>query len=132
MTIILSGIFSVLYSQNTDITYVEAPYKIHSYVSKSFPKSEVIQYKTKNLEHEVLFSDGVKLYFNNDLQIVKIESQCKLPDTAVQPEIVKFVQENYPEEYVREWELNGDRQEIRLKYDKELSFNLSGELIAKE
>lgn len=125
-------VFVLSYTYGQSNTSQQAPLKISKYIESNFSSCEVIDYKIKNGFHEVLFSDGTKLFFDKELAITKIESNCKLPDIAVQSEIVKYVKENFPEEYVKVWELDGNKQKIILKYDRELTFSKTGELITME
>ncbi|EDM36754.1 putative periplasmic protein [Pedobacter sp. BAL39] len=80
-------------------------------------------------EYEVYLSNGVKLEFDVNGAIENIESLKQLPDSVIPVSILTYVQANYPDQYIIEWELETNDQEVKLSNGLELKFTKAGEFI---
>ncbi len=113
--------------------FTQASPEIKEYILKHFPSGKVALYKIDShlfsKKYKVLFEDGTKLNFNKDNQIIEIDSKNKLPDTVIPPKLLTYVKDNYPKNYITEWELKRNKQEIELDNGLELEFTLEGDFI---
>lgn len=80
-------------------------------------------------KYEVYLSNGTKLEFNHKGEIEEISGNSALPDSALPSLLVSYVRTNYPDEYIRKWELDSTTQEITLSNNVELVFDKQGNFL---
>lgn len=80
-------------------------------------------------EYEVYLANGVKLEFNVNGEIDSIESLKQLPDSVIPAAILTYVNTNYPNEYIIEWDNDVNDQEVKISNGLELKFSKTGEFI---
>jgi hypothetical protein len=101
-----------------------APDQIKSYVKANFANSKIIK-----AEYEVKLNNGVKLEFDGNYNIKKIESRTGLPNEVIPKKIEAYISKKYPDDKVTEWEKKGNVQEVELTNDLELIFDLNGKFL---
>lgn len=120
-------------TQDVVIPEAELPSAIKKYIKKHFSDYKVIKVeKDKSLTghtYEVKLDKGVELDFNENNEITDIDGTMKLPDSAIPKSILKYVEKNYPENVITDWELNKTNQEVKLDSGIELEFSLKGEFV---
>lgn len=107
------------------------PETVSAYLQTHF-KNIAIARTTRDREdndYDVFLENGVKLEFSSNDQVESIKSTNKLPDSVIPVKILDYVTLNYPDEYITEWELEGNGQEIQLSNKLELKFNKAGDFI---
>ena len=109
------------------------PKEIQVFINKHFPNQKVVKTKVVAYEaiskYKVKLEGKVELEFNGKKEIIEIESKTKLPDSLINPKIRNYVSSNYPNNFIVEWEHEGDHQEIELNDGIELEFTWDGEFI---
>lgn len=109
------------------------PAEIKTFVDTHFPNLAILQIvKDKDglkKTYDVRLENGFKLEFNRKMEIIEIEGTDRLPDSVIPVKILDYVNQNYPENYIIEWELEGKNQEVKLDSRLELQFTMSGEFL---
>jgi len=119
--------------QDVVLSEADIPTAILDYVSSFFVDHSILRVEMEtekaSLSYDVDLSDGVDLEFNEALEIVSIESVSQLPDTVIPQPIHQYVDSLYADEYIREWDLENNYQQVGLSNDLELEFDLDGEFV---
>lgn len=107
---------------------------IESFISQHFPAQTIKRVEPDDTDddlriYEVYLSGDVELEFNHLCEVVEIETDEGVPHSALMSNIVAYVQANYPDEGILEWERSSDDQLIELSNDLELVFDLDGNFI---
>lgn len=139
MFLILSGFLFMACEKDEILPESEMPTTVKEYVSTHFPDHGIIQAikHTDGLElsYHVTLQDGFYLEFNRDEEVVEISGITKLPDTVIPAKILDFVQTNYSQNFIVQWEIDdsfefdGKKQEVELDNSLTLEFNESGDFI---
>lgn len=133
LTIIFSMISFVLYAQERVVPPSEIPSEINTFIKTHFPTHTVRSYKFKikgkSKKYEAKLHQGVELKFNNEFQLTEIESKSRIPNGIIPQQITQYVAENYPNNYIEEWELKRKYQKVELDNGIDLKFGLSNEFI---
>lgn len=112
------------------IAEAELPASARDFVATHFPEqtiSQVVKDKDrKSVSFDVVLDNGVDLDFNEDGTCTSIEGFVQLPDSAIPEDLLAYVNANYPENFIIEWELGGQEQEVQLDSGLELRFNVNG------
>lgn len=80
-------------------------------------------------KYEVYLSNGTKLEFNHNGTIEEMSGNSALPDSALPSLVVSYVHTNYPDEYIRKWELESTTQEVTLSNNVKLVFDKQGNFL---
>ena len=80
-------------------------------------------------EYEVILNNGVKLEFNTKGEVESIKSLKQLPDSVIPVKVLAYVKANYPAEFITEWELDLNDQEVQLSTGMELKFSKTGDFL---
>ncbi len=109
------------------------PSSIKDYISAHFNGHDIIKAKTEHegtkKKYEIRLDGDIKLEFNSKGEVTEIESYQKLPDSVIPEKIRQYVEEHYPNNYIVKWELEPNKQEVKLDNGLELEFTLDGEFI---
>jgi len=78
--------------------------------------------------YDVILDNQVELEFDRlgECYSVDAPGNERIPDSIVPLKVLEYVQTNYPDEVMTEWEKSKTTQEVKLSNRKELVFNLSG------
>lgn len=80
-------------------------------------------------DYDVYLENDVTLEFTDKGEVESIKSIDELPNSVIPAKILDYVTTNYPDEYITEWELDGNGQEVQLSNKLELKFNKAGDFI---
>lgn len=122
-------------SKNKDVLLAEAdiPSAIIAYKTTHFPEHEIVSaYKdldNNTLSYDVLLSGAVALGFNSSYEITDIDGTTQLPDSVIPQAILDYVAQSYPANFITDWELERNHQQIELNNGLELEFELNGAFI---
>jgi len=127
-TFILTGC-----GKETILNENDIPTEIKTYVEKHFPGSKILQcVKDKDgleLNYDVIIEGNFKLEFNKKKEIESIDGVTKLPDSVIPAKILTYVQTNYSSNFITDWDIDRNDQQIELDNDIELKFNKSGDFL---
>ena len=103
------------------------------FIAQHFPDQEIIQVVKERDDlktgYDVYLSDGFNLDFDKKGNIIGVEGTSKLPDSVVPAKILAYVQANYPDSFIRDWELDDRGQEVTLSNGMDLKFDKEGNFI---
>lgn len=136
----LDGVFIRVDDNNDDdddneivLTASEIPTQISTFISTHFPNSSIIRAIKETddnvVSYEVYLSEGFELTFNSSFEIIEIEGDTQLPNSVIPTAILDYVAQNYPSNFITDWELKTNYQEIELNNGLELEFTLDGVFI---
>lgn len=116
-----------------DAVLTQVPEVIADYVAAHFPDNQILKttMETSNNinSYEVKLAGKISLDFDHDFSIVDIESPTKLPDSVIPEKIREYTTKNYPDNFIRGWELEGVNQQVELNNGLDLEFTADGEFI---
>ncbi len=119
--------------RNTILPENEYPAEIVAFVQTHFSGANIVKLVRERdgaeVKYEVRLSSGVKLEFNSDKRVIEIESYTKLPDSVIPAKILDYVQKNYPNAFIVSWELERNKQSVKLNSGIELEFDLAGNFL---
>lgn len=111
----------------------DLPKEARLYVTRHFPEYEVLQVVKERDDlkttYEVRLSGGYQLEFNKKGEIRAVEGNNQLPDSVLPPAVLDYVQTNYPDTFILDWELDDRGQEIKLANRLELKFDRNGQFL---
>jgi len=135
----LDGVFIRVDDNNDDddnevvLTENEIPVEIKTYVTTHFPNSSIIRAIKETddnmISYELYLSENVELTFNDAFQITEIDGTSQLPDSVIPAAILDYVAQNYPNNFITDWELEDNHQQVELNDETELEFTLDGVFI---
>ncbi|MEC3878097.1 PepSY-like domain-containing protein [Parapedobacter sp. 10938] len=103
------------------------------FISQHFPDHDIIQVVKERddlkTSYDVYLSDGFNLDFDKKGNIISVEGASKLPDSVVPEKILAYVQANYPDYFIRDWELDDRGQEVTLSNGMDLKFDKDGNFL---
>ena len=109
------------------------PDGIAAFLNKHFPETKVRKIVKVNklniITYDVELAGDIELEFNENMEIIEMESKTKLPDSVIPSKILDYVVLHYPDNFIVEWELEDDKQEVKLDNGIELEFTLNGDFI---
>ena len=120
-------------SKESVIPEEKQPSSIKEYVERHFPDLAILQVvKDRDglgITYEVTLEDSFYLEFNRKGEVKEIKGATRLPDSAVPEKVLSYVNEKYPDRFIRSWELDDNRQEVTLDNGLELVFSKDGDFL---
>lgn len=111
----------------------QVPAEIKTYVEKHFPGKKILQcIKDKDgleLSYDVIVEGNFTLEFNRKKEIESVKGLTQIPDSVIPEKILNYVKTNYPGNYIIEWDVDRNNQQIKLDNRLELEFNKSGDFL---
>lgn len=135
--IFIAGLLIFAQSVKADdrpVNFDQLPKEAQKFVSRSFPNIKVL-YASKDddfffPDYQVGLENGIKVKFNNDGSVKKIESfKGGIPDSLIPQQIRQYVAANYQNVVFLEYEIDKHYYEVKLSNRLELKFNKSFHLI---
>jgi len=115
------------------VTENDLPEEISTYISNNFPDNEVAQVtvdqEALSKKYAVILKDNIKLEFDSKNNITDIDANAALPDNVIPAEILAYVNANYPNNVITDWELEDKHQQVKLDNGLTLEFSLAGEFL---
>lgn len=103
------------------------------FISQHFPDNEILQVVKERddlkTSYDVYLSEGFNLDFDKKGKIRGVEGTSALPDSVVPDKILAYVQANYSDYFIRDWELDDRGQEITLSNGLDLKFDKGGNFL---
>ncbi|KJJ40132.1 hypothetical protein MB09_02695 [Aequorivita vladivostokensis] len=115
------------------LSEAEIPAEIMAYLNEHFASNAIIralkEMDDNTVEYEIYLDGDYELEFNENFEIISIEGITELPDSVIPQSILDYVTQNYPNDFIVEWELEDDHQQVELNNGIEIKFTLNGEFI---
>lgn len=111
----------------------EIPSEINAFVGTHFPNNNIVQAIEDrdglSKTYDVILSDNITLEFTGKREIKDIDSNSKLPDSVIPTQISSYVSENFPDNVITDWELDGNNQQVGLDNGMDLKFTMDGQFL---
>ncbi len=111
----------------------EIPAEIKSYIQEHFNENTILKAKKEveanTITYDIDLSENVELEFNSLFKITSINSTKQLPDSVIPEAILDYVKTNYSDNFITDWELEKNHQQVELNNNIELEFDLEGGFI---
>ncbi len=109
------------------------PVAANTYIAQHFPDHEILQVVKERDDlkttYEVYLREGYKLEFNRKGDILGVEGNNRLPDSVIPEKILVYVNTNYSDHFILDWELDDRGQEVKLSNRLELKFDKNGNFL---
>jgi di/tripeptidase len=126
-------LFATSCDEEKGLSENEIPNEITTYVTTHFPTNNIIRVTEDKdgtrKSYDVVLSGNIKLEFNRQREITDIDSSSRLPDSVIPQAIRDYASENYPDNFITDWELEDNHQQVGLNNDVDLEFTMDGEFI---
>lgn len=109
------------------------PETIKTFLNSNYPSVQIL-YSTKDddlirPDYNVALENGVRLEFNNDGTLKKIEAKDGVPTSMIPAQIVQYVKGRYPDTHFVGYEVDRKHYEVKLSNRLELKFSKNYNLI---
>lgn len=124
----IMALATVVKADDRPVTYDQLPQPAKTFISTYYP-AEKVSFATKDddlirPDYHVVLANGVKVQFENDGRLEKIEVRNGVvPEGIVPVQIMESVKAHYPDAGVTEYEIGRKTYEIRLSNRLELKYN---------
>lgn len=125
---------TVAKADDRPVTYQQLPSAAQAFIAENYP-ADNISYATQDddlilPDYTVVLVSGVKIEFNNDGSLEKIESKVDgIPAGIIPVQIREYVRHNYRDVAYVEYEIGRKTYEVKLSSGLELTFNSKFALI---
>ena len=130
---ILSAFLLVSCDKEKVVQTDDLPANASGFVSTHYAGKQILQVvkELDNLKtyYHVYLNNGTKLDFSRKGDIKKVEGTDPVPNTVIPALILNYVSTNYAAAFIRGWELDDTRQEVKLSSDVELEFDKNGNFL---
>lgn len=115
-------------------SFDQLPQDAQSIINQHFSKDSIsyitIDKEVFGTEYEVVFIDGTELDFDQNGTLLMVDcGMLQVPDGLVPEQVLTYVHENYPSNYIVEWGKDDLRWKAELNSGLELIFNQQYEFV---
>lgn len=104
-----------------------------NYVTTHFPDQTIVhavrEYDDLQIKYTVYLKNGVKIEFNQNGEVKEIDGNNVLPDSVIPAAILAYVKSNYPSAFIKKWEVERTKQEVKLSNGITLEFDKNGNFL---
>ena len=131
---VMAAFMSAAKADDRPVTYQQLPAAAQAFIAENYP-ADKISYATKDddlilPDYTVVLVSGVKLQFENNGSLEKIESKVDgIPAGLIPVQIREYVRHNYRDVAYVEYEIGRRTYEVKLSNGMELTFNSKFALI---
>lgn len=136
MVLLLAGVGLLTISsckKEEILTDNQIPEEIRTYVRSHFSSSTILScVKEKGAiftTYEVALSDAIYLDFNGEIEITRIDASVELPESVIPAKIRAYVETEYENNYITDWEQEKKNQQVQLDNDLRLEFDEDGKFL---
>lgn len=108
----------------------EIPSVITTYKTTHFPEHGILRgikdTEGNTITYELYLEGNFELDFNANYEIVDIDGVSKLPDSVIPQPLLDYVLQHYAGNFITDWELESNYQQIELNNGVELEFAMDG------
>lgn len=133
--IIALALTAVLSSKADDrpVDFNRIPAQAQTFISDTYP-GVLVEYALRDddlirPDYTVMLKGGVKIQFDNDGRLEKIESGDGIPAAVIPVQMRNYVEMHYPGAVIVEYEVGRRSYEVRLSNRMELKFNANFNLV---
>ena len=126
LTIAIASL-AVAYAGDKPVSFNQLPAPAQSFLNTNFP-GDGISYATIDddfirPDYNVVLVSGVKIQFEHDGALEKIECRTGVPVDLIPVQIKDYVKLHYPDAYFTEYEIGRKSYEVKLSNRLEMKFN---------
>ena len=125
--VVLTLLILVSCSKEKVLTLDDYPSEIKTYSQTYFPENQIIQVIRDSdgftRTYEVVLEETIQLEFNRKKEIIKVESENKIPDSVIPSLILSYVKSNFANNYIVRWEIDNKNHDVELDNGIELIFD---------
>lgn len=122
--------FATSCDKETVLTTADIPSEIKTYTQNHFPEQKILQVIEEKdgfeKSFETTLEENYVLSFDRKINIQSLDGVNELPSSVIPEKILTYVQTNYPNNFITDWELERKTQQVRLNNDIDLVFDLDG------
>lgn len=123
----------IVQADDKPVTFAQLPEAARTFIQTNYP-DEKISYATVDddfirPDYNVMLANGVRLQFENDGALEKIESRAGIPESLIPFQIRDYVKMHYPDAFFVEYEIGRKSYEVKLSNRLEIKFNRSFNVI---
>lgn len=115
------------------LTEAEIPTAIKNFTNTHFPTNTIVRAvkdtEDNTITYDIYLSENVNLEFNSALKIIDIDGINELPNSVIPQPILDYALANYPNNFITDWELDNNHQQVELNNNIELEFDMNGNFI---
>ena len=104
-----------------------------NYIATHFPDQTIVhavrEYDDLQIKYTVYLKNGVKIEFNQNGEVKEIDGNNALPDSVIPAAILAYVKSNYPSAFIKKWEVERTKQEVKLSNGITLEFDKNGNFL---
>lgn len=104
-----------------------------SYITTHFPEQAIVhavkEFDDLRITYTVYLKNGVKIEFDQNGVVKEIEGNDALPDSVIPSTILDHVKSNYPSAFIKKWEVERTKQEVKLSNGITLEFDKNGNFL---
>ena len=104
-----------------------------SYITNHFPEQAIVhavkEFDDLRINCSVYLKNGIKIEFDQDGEVTEIEGNDALPDSVIPSTILDHVKSNYPSAFIKKWEVERAKQEVKLSNGITLEFDKNGNFL---
>lgn len=126
-----SSVFA--YADDRPVTFSQLPVAAQTFINDTYP-GEKVSYATVDddfirPDYTVVLASGVRVQFENDGRLEKIEAKTGVPDKVVPVQIKAYIRMHYPDALIVEYEVGKRSYDVKLANRLEFKFNRNFNLI---
>ena len=117
----------IIKADDRPVTFAQLPAAAQAFINTNYP-DEKISYATVDddlilPDYNVMLANGVKIQFEHNGSLEKIESRAGVPENLIPFQIKDYVKLHYPDALFLGYELGRKSYEVKLSNRLELKFN---------
>lgn len=120
-------------AEERPVTFDQLPSAAKTFINSNFPDEKVSYVLMDDdfirPDYEVILSNGIKIQFNHDGSLDKIESRTGVPESLIPVQIRDYVNRHYENEIIVAYDIERRTYEVKLSNGLELKFSSSFNLI---
>ena len=117
----------IIKADDRPVTFAQLPAAAQAFINSNYP-DEKISYATVDddlilPDYNVMLANGVKIQFEHNGSLEKIESRAGVPENLIPFQIKDYVKLHYPDALFIGYEVGRKSYEVKLSNRLELKFN---------
>lgn len=121
------AVLTVAKAGDRPVTFNQLPAPAQTFINTNYPDDKIsfatVDDDLIRPDYSVVLVSGVRIQFNNDGSLEKIESKAGVPEGLIPVQIRDYVKLHYPDAVLYEYEIGRRSYEVKLSNRLDLKFN---------
>ena len=121
------AVLTVAKAGDRPVTFNQLPAPAQTFINTNYPDDKIsfatVDDDLIRPDYSVVLVSGVRIQFNNDVSLEKIESKAGVPEGLIPVQIRDYVKLHYPDAVFYEYEIGRRSYEVKLSNRLDLKFN---------